>query len=75
MRPLRYIIAYRDRPKAATRYFGPFVDLSIASRFEDALPDPLPGGIKVTRPVQPFSTEDDQDARNAILQEREMAQP
>ena len=49
------IVCYKDDADAAELYFGPFVNIQIASQFSEALPRPLKGGYKKYRTLQRFT--------------------
>lgn len=67
----RYMVIYKDGPDDRNRYFGPFVSITLSEQFLDLLPEPLPGGNKVWKPVEPYTQSDAVFAREAILRSRE----
>lgn len=71
MKPSTTIVVYRDQANAQTRYFGPFVDIRIASDFSKALPEPLKGGFKEYRTLQRFTSQDGSIVRDLILEARQ----
>lgn len=66
----RYMVIYKDGPDYRSRYFGPFVSITLAESFLTILPDPQPGGNKVWKPVEPYTASDAVFARDAILRAR-----
>lgn len=73
MKQSQYLVAYKDNPKAHTRYFGPFVSIEVAQRFLKELPEPQPGGGKGYRLTQPFTANDANIVNDLIMIERRHA--
>ena len=69
----RYIVGYRDSPKARTLYFGPYASENVADFFIAALPDPLPGGWVRSVPLQPFMAHEARTVAQLIERNRETA--
>lgn len=67
----RYIVGYRDSPKARTLYFGPFVSESVAEFFIAALPDTLPDGWTRVVALQPFMAHEARTVAQLIERQRE----
>lgn len=67
----RYIVGYRDSPKARALYFGPFVSETVAEFFIAALPDPLEGGWTRIVPLQPFMVHEARTVAQLIERNRE----
>lgn len=53
MRNPQYLVIYKDSAKAKQRFFGPFVQPSIADNFASRLPSPLEGGHKIIKHTEP----------------------
>lgn len=66
----RYIVIYKDSATARNLYFGSFVSQSYAEHFMDTLPDPLEGGTKTFKSLQPYTHNEDTLARDVILRKR-----
>lgn len=60
-----------SRPK----YYGPFVSMSIAWSFHDALPEPLEGGAKAVKSFSPYDHSEAELASMAIIRERDAKHP
>ena len=71
MRKPQYLVLYRDRPKAKTRIFGPFVNGEMASRFRDRLPDPLEGGYRLIKNTEPQTFDEADRVARQLLIERQ----
>lgn len=71
MKQTSHLVVYKDSSKAQTRYFGPFVSIEMATKFMDELPQPICGGLKDFRTVQPFTASDTQIIRDLLEAERE----
>jgi len=67
----RFIVGYRDSPKAKTLYFGPYASQSIADFFIAALPAPLEGGMVRAVPLQPFMAHEARTVAQLIERHRE----
>lgn len=70
---MRYIGVYKDGPSSRIRYFGPFVSQAITEEFLNDLPEPLPGGAKSWKPLQPYMHHETGEATRSIMEERERA--
>lgn len=70
MKPSTYLVMYRDSEGAKVRYFGPFVNQSIASEFVSALPDPQSGGFKQVTITQPYTSNEAELVKDVILRHR-----
>lgn len=66
----RYLVVYKDDADSRNLYYGPFVSLSIAEHFMNALPEPLEGGLKTFKSFQPYSHSEDTLAGEVILRKR-----
>lgn len=67
----RFIVGYRDGPKAKPLYFGPFVSETVADFFIAALPEPLEGGMVKVVPLQPFMAHEARTVAQLIERRRE----
>lgn len=67
----RYIVGYRDGPKAKPLYFGTFVSENVADFFIAALPEPLEGGWVRVVPLQPFMAHEARTVAQLIERHRE----
>lgn len=70
MRQSITLVVYKDHKNADVRYFGPFVDIHIASDFAKAIPEPLKGGFKGYRTTQPFTATEASLVSDLILNAR-----
>ena len=73
MKPVSYLVLYRDSTTSQNLYFGHFVNEGIADFFKAVLPEPTKGGVKKVVPLQPFGSQDAERARETILTQREYA--
>lgn len=71
MKPVSYLVRYRDDCKAQVLNFGPFVSDSVADFFRAALPTPLEGGYCNVHPIQPYTAQDGHIVHEQILRNRE----
>lgn len=70
MKQTSYLVIYKDGFNARGRYFGPFVSVESAHKFMGELPEPLAGGYKTSKTIQPFTLSDSLQVRSLILGER-----
>lgn len=66
----RFIVGYRDNPKARPLYFGTFVSETMADKFIEALPTPLEGGWVRPVQLQPFSAHEVRTVAEIIERKR-----
>lgn len=71
MKPVSYLIRYRDDCKAQVLNFGPFVSESVADFFKATLPAPLDGGFVKVHPIQPYTAQEGHIVHEHILRDRE----
>lgn len=70
MKPISYIVEYRDSPEAKERVFGTFASESVADFFRAALPMPLKGGYCRRKMLQPFAAHEAHAIAQTIVRER-----
>ena len=71
MNPSRYIVIYKDSPKALNIYFGPFVSVALCESVLAELPEPLSGGSKTYKQLSRFSSWEMHVAHKMILDIRQ----
>lgn len=71
MKPTSTLVIYRDARDSQTMAFGPFVNISIASEFSKALPEPRKGGVKRYLTTQPFTHNEAHMVTDMIMANRE----
>jgi hypothetical protein len=66
----RYVVIYKDDSQARNQYYGPFTSERTAAEFCDTLPDPVDGGVKTFKPVQPYTADEAELVASRILNKR-----
>jgi hypothetical protein len=67
----RYVVIYKDHKDARILYFGVFTSVTAAEGFMGALPQPLEGGSKTFKSLQPYMFDDATAAAKAIIGSRD----
>lgn len=70
MKPVSYLVRYRDGAKTQVLNFGPFVSSSVADFFVATLPSPLEGGFCAIHPIQPYTAQDGHIVNEQIMRGR-----
>jgi hypothetical protein len=70
MKPVSYLVVYRDSPKSQQLHFGPFVSENIAQFFQASLPMPQTGGWARRVPIQPYQSHEGHVVSQQILRDR-----
>lgn len=70
MRGTQYLVVYKDSKGAKQRFFGPFVQPSIAQDFAEHLPSPLEGGHKLIKHTEPQTFSEAQRVAFQLVSDR-----
>ena len=71
MKPISYMVSFKDNPHSQTLHFGPFASVEKSDEFINELPTPRQGGFKRRSIVQPYMHSDMSVIRRLILASRE----